>query len=105
VDQPTAERALKEIEVLIGEWGQTATPTGGEPWPGEAKASFEWLEGGQLLLECSTVDLPEAPDDVRVHGCDAANRTYYQLYIDDRNACRIFEMSIGNGEWKPWREG
>jgi hypothetical protein len=57
MDQPTAEQALKEMEVLIGEWGQTATPAGGEPWPGEAKASFEWLEGGQLLLERSTVEM------------------------------------------------
>jgi hypothetical protein len=105
MDQPTAEQALKEMEVLIGEWSQMATPAGGEPWPGEAQASFEWLEGGQLLLERSTVEMPEAPDGVRVYGCDAANLTYYQLYTDDRNVCRIFEMSIGNGEWKLWREG
>jgi hypothetical protein len=58
MDQPTAEQALKEMEVLVGEWSQTATPAGGEPWPGEAKATFEWLEGGQLLLERSTVDMP-----------------------------------------------
>jgi hypothetical protein len=62
MDQPTAEQALKDMEVLIGEWSQMATPAGGEPWPGEAQASFEWLEGGQLLLERSTVEMPEAPD-------------------------------------------
>jgi hypothetical protein len=39
MDQPSAERALKEIEVLVGEWSQAATPAGGEPWPGEAKAT------------------------------------------------------------------
>ena len=38
--------ALKEIKVLVGKWNQTATPAGGEPWPGEAKTTFEWLEGG-----------------------------------------------------------
>ena len=105
MDQPTAEQALKEMAVLVGEWSQTATPAGGKPWPGEAKATFEWLEGGQLLLERSTVDMPEAPDGVCVYGCDAANGTYYQLYTDDRNVCRIYQMSIGNGEWKLWREG
>jgi hypothetical protein len=105
MDQPTAERALKEMEVLVGEWSQMATPAGGEPWPGEAKATFEWLEGGQLLLERSTVEMPEAPDGVCVYGCDAANGTYYQLYTDDRNVCRVYQMSIGNGEWKLWREG
>jgi hypothetical protein len=30
MDQPTAEQALKEMEVLVGERGQTATPAGGE---------------------------------------------------------------------------
>ena len=105
MDQPTAEQALKEMEVLVGEWSQTATPAGGEPWPGEAKATFEWLEGGQLLLERSTVDMPEAPDGVCVYGCDAANGTYYQLYTDDRNVCRVYQMSIGHREWKLWRAG
>ena len=38
-------------------------------------------------------------------GCDAANGTYYQLYSDDRGVCRVYEMSIGDGEWKLWREG
>ena len=105
MDQPTAGHALKEMEVLVGEWSRQATPAGDEPWPGEAQTTFEWLEGGQLLLERSTVELPEAPNGVCVDGCDAANRTHYQLYTDDRNVCRVYQMSIGNGEWTLWREG
>src|SRR5947208_16904963 len=38
-------------------------------------------------------------------GSDAANGTYYQLYSDDRGVCRVYEMSIGDGEWRLWREG
>ncbi len=38
-------------------------------------------------------------------GCDAANGAYYQLYSDDRGVCRVYEMSIGGGEWRLWREG
>jgi hypothetical protein len=107
MDQPTAEEALQRLEVLVGEWTQEAIPPGGEPWPGEARATFEWLEGSdnRLLIERSTVDMPEAPDGVCVIGCDAAKGTYYQLYSDERNVCRVYEMSIGGGEWKLWREG
>jgi hypothetical protein len=107
IDQRTAEMALNELEVLVGEWIQTATPLGGEPWPGEARATFEWLEGSdkRLLVERSTVDMPEAPNGFCVMGCDAARGVYYQLYTDERNVCRVYEMSIGNGEWKLWREG
>jgi hypothetical protein len=105
MDQPTAQNALKELEPLVGEWTMEATPPGGPPWPGEARATFEWLEGNQLLLERSTVEMPEFPDGVCVIGCDAANGTYFQLYSDDRGVCRVYEMSIGAGEWKLWREG
>jgi hypothetical protein len=107
IDQPTAEQALKKMEVLVGEWSLEAIPPDGGPWPGEASATFEWLDGSdnQLLLGRTTIEMPEAPDGVCVYGCDAANGTYYQLYTDDRGVCRVYEMSIGNGEWKLWREG
>ncbi len=93
--------------MLVGEWSQQATPPGGEPWPGEATVTFEWLEGSdkRLLVERMSVEMPEAPDGVCVIGCDAANGTYFQLYTDDRGVCRVYEMSIGDGEWKLWREG
>ena len=38
-------------------------------------------------------------------GSDAANGTYVQLYSDERGVCRVYDMSIGDGEWKLWREG
>jgi hypothetical protein len=107
LDQPTAEQALKELEVLVGEWTQEATPPGGEPWLGEARVTFEWLEGSdkRLLVERSSVEMPEAPNGVCVIGCDAAKGTYYQLYTDDRNVCRVYEMTIGDGKWTLHREG
>jgi hypothetical protein len=79
MDQPTAEEALARLEVLVGEWAQEATPPGGEPWPGE--------------------------NGVCVIGCDAASGRYYQLYTDDRNVCRVYEMSLEGREWKLWRDG
>jgi len=91
--------------VLVGAWTLEASPPGREPWPGEARATFEWLEGEQLLVGRTAIEMPEAPDSVCVYGCDAANGTYYQLYTDDRGVCRVYEMSIGDGDWKLWRNG
>ena len=105
MDQPTAAEALKKLEPLLGDWALEAIPPGGEPWPGEASASFEWHESGQLLVERTEISLPEAPNTVAVIGCDAANATYYQLYTDDRGVCRIYEMSIDAEEWRLWRHG
>ncbi|HTZ64007.1 MAG TPA: hypothetical protein VMB51_07880 [Solirubrobacteraceae bacterium] len=105
MDQPTAEQALKRLEPLIGEWSLEAIPPDGEPWPGKARATFEWHESGAHLLACSTVEMPGAPNTVSIIGCDAANGTYYQLYSDDRGVFRVYEMTIGDGEWRLWREG
>jgi hypothetical protein len=35
----------------------------------------------------------------------SAKGTFYQLYSDDRGVCRVYGMSIDDGEWKLWREG
>src|SRR5690242_1220642 len=82
-----------------------AAPPDGDPWPGEGRTTFEWHDSGAHLVQRWTVDMPQAPDGVALIGCDAANGAYYQLYSDDRGVCRVYEMSIGDGEWKLWREG
>ncbi len=105
IDQPTARDALKKLQPLLGEWALEATSPVGERWPGEARASFEWHESGAHLVARSTIGLPGAPKTISIIGCDAANGTYFQLYSDDRGVCRVYEMSIGDGEWKLWREG
>ena len=105
MDQTTAEEALKELEPLVGEWVVDARPPEGEPWPGEGRVSFEWHDSGAHLIQRWSVDMPEAPDGVAVIGCDAAAGTYFQLYSDERGVCRVYEMSIGDGEWKLWRDG
>ena len=103
--QPTAEQALHKLSPLVGEWTFKATGADGTPWPGGGRVTFEWHESGAHLVQRGTADHPDAPDNVSIIGCDAASGTYFQLYSDERNVCRIYEMSIGNGEWKLWREG
>ena len=105
MDQPTAEDALRRLEPLVGEWTVEATWPSGEQWPGGGRTTFEWHDSGRHLVQRASADLPEAPDNVSVIGCDAANGTYFQLYSDERGVCRVYEMSIGDGEWRLWREG
>ena len=105
MDQPTAEDALRRLEPLVGEWSLEASPPGGQPWPGDARATIEWHDSGGHLVERSTVDMPEAPDGISIMGCDAANDTYVRLHSDERGICRIYQMSIDAREWKLWREG
>ena len=101
----SAEQALRKLEPLIGEWSMEATSASGEPWPGGGRMVFEWHDSGAHLVQRGTVDHPEAPNNISIIGCDAANETYVQLYSDARGVCRIYEMSIDDKEWKLWRNG
>jgi hypothetical protein len=105
MEQPTAEEALRRLEPLVGAWTLEAKWPNGQAWPGGGSVTFEWHSSGAHLLQRGTADLPEFPDNVSIIGCDAANGTYFQLYSDERGVCRVYEMSIGNGEWQLWREG
>jgi hypothetical protein len=66
---------------------------------------FGWHDSAARLIERVTVDDPDAPDSVSVIGCDGANGTYVQLYLDDSGVCRAYEMTIGDGEWTLRRDG
>jgi hypothetical protein len=105
MDQPTAETALRELEPLVGEWKVQMVPPGGEPVDAGARTVFEWHDSRAHLIQRVSVDLPEAPDSISVIGCDGTNGTYFQLYADDRGVCRVYEMSIGDGEWRLRRDG
>ena len=105
MDQPTAEEVLARLEPLVGEWTFEATWPSGESWPGGGTFTFEWHDSGAHLVQRGTAELPEAPANISIIGCDGANRTYFQLYSDERGVCRVYQMSIGDGEWKLWREG
>lgn len=101
----TNTAARERLQALVGEWTIEAIPPGGPPWPGGGRVSFEWLDGGPLLIERSHVELAEAPDGISVIGCDGMSDTYFQLYTDERDVQRIYEMSLQDGVWKLWRHG
>jgi hypothetical protein len=97
-DQPMAEEALKKLRPLVGEWTLEAKAPNGELLPGAGRVVIEWHDSGAHLIQRSTVDRPEAPDGISIIGCDAASGTYVQLYSDERGVCRIYDMSINEGE-------
>ncbi len=105
MSEPTTTGTRERLDVLVGEWAMEAGPPGGPPWPGGGRVTFAWLDGTSLLIMRTHIVLPEAPDSVSVIGCDAANGTYYQLYTDDRDVQRMYEMSLDDGVWKLWRTG
>jgi hypothetical protein len=93
MDQSTPEQSLRRLEQLVREW--TSEPT----WPdrrnvaGRREGQLRVAPSGAHLIQHGTAELPEAPENVSVIRCDAANGRY-QLYSDERGVCRIYETSI-----------
>ena len=104
MQQPSRNPALERLDALLGNWTMEAAPPGGSPWPGEARVSFEWLEGRTFLIERWTVDLPEAPDGIAIIGAGDEPEKFRQYYFDSRGFHRIYEMTLGEGVWKLWRD-
>ena len=114
MEQAERNPALERLEALVGEWKMAAGPPDGDPWPGEARVSFEWLEGRSWLIQRWTIEMPEAPDGIAVIGLadapasgeeEASGEALRQHYFDSRGVHRVYEMSLEDGEWKLWREG
>jgi hypothetical protein len=105
MSESTNTAARERLEALVGEWTLEAQPPGGPPWPGRGRVTFEWLDGVPLLVERTHVDMPDAPDGIAVIGCDGMSDTYYQLYTDERDVQRVYQMSLDAGVWKLWRDG
>ena len=51
-----------------------AIPAAGEPWPGEARATFEWHDSGAHVVGRSTVDIPGVPNNDVDHGMRRGER-------------------------------
>ena len=59
------------LEPLVGEWSVEAIA----PWaPSDlrGKTVFDWMTGGQFLLQRWEVPVPEAPDGLAVIGLDGS---------------------------------
>jgi hypothetical protein len=98
----SSQSIQQQLSPLVGEWRMESSlgPSGGV----RAHASFEWVLGGQFLLERSEIDVPEAPDGLCVIARDPATGNFTQHYFDSRGVVRLYAMTFDDGVWTLLRE-
>jgi hypothetical protein len=100
MDTESARAALSKLEVLVGEWRMQASladaPAG--------RTAFEWLTGGQFLVQRWEVPHPQAPDGIAIIGLAPDGGGYTQHYFDSRGVARVYAMGLGDGVWTLLRE-
>jgi hypothetical protein len=95
--------ALEPLEALIGTW---ATEVTHPLFDGVVAGSttFEWLEGGQFLVQRSHNDHDLFPDAISVVGRPEAGDGLVMEYFDSRGVRRTYGISLDDGVLRIWRD-
>ena len=94
---------MTSFDALIGTWTTEATHpqidgtvTGRTTW--------EWLEGGQFLIQRSHNDDDRFPDSISVIGPPEDGDGLLMEYFDSRGVRRTYNISLADGLLRIWRD-
>ncbi|KUL44878.1 hypothetical protein [Streptomyces regalis] len=107
--QPTPHTALRQLDVLVGEWDLWALGRS----VGPIRTEFAWGEGGAFLVQRADVGPetalpgewgPNAPfPTVTLIGYDDTAEEFTACYADGRGVARVYRASMTDGTWRQWR--
>lgn len=111
--RPKPNPLLRRLDALVGEWTIVAI-VDGKPVGGQGRTRFEWRDGESFLVQHADVEFDEttpaewvagSPFPVTtIIGLDDTAEQFTMLYADARGVFRVYEMSLGDGVWRIWRE-
>jgi hypothetical protein len=95
--------ALEPFDALIGTWDTEASHRLVDEVI-RGTATFEWLEGGQFLVQRSRTDDDRFPDAISVIGAPEEGDGLVMEYFDSRGVRRTYRVSFEDGVWRMWRD-
>jgi hypothetical protein len=104
MDQAARKAALERLDAFIGEWSVDASFPDAPPTGVAGRTEFEWVLGGQFLVQRSDLPHPDAPDSLAIIGVDPEGEAYSQHYFDSRGVARVYAMTFSDGVWKLLRD-
>ncbi len=103
MDKAARPAALERLDAFVGEWRMEASFADPASYTGvTGRAVFEWVLGGQFLVE--RAEVPDAPDSVAIVGLDHDGEAFTQHYFDSRGIARLYAMTFSDGVWKLLRD-
>jgi hypothetical protein len=104
MDQADRHPALERLDAFVGEWSMEAAFPLARPTGVVGRTVFEWVLGGQFLVQRSEVPHPDAPDSLAIIGLDPDTEAYSQHYFDSRGIARVYAMTFSDGAWRLLRD-
>jgi hypothetical protein len=103
MDQAPRHAALERLDAFVGEWSIEASFARlSAPAGVTGHAVFEWVLGGQFLVE--RAEVPDAPDSIAIVGLDPDGEAFTQHYFDSRGVTRLYAMTFNDGIWTLLRD-
>jgi hypothetical protein len=94
----------RRLDGLVGQWNIELVFPGDPPLRAQTEGSFEWVQEGFFLAYRAGTEGSGYPVGYSIIGADDAQNTYTMLYSDSRGVARLYQMSLGDGVWKLWRD-
>ncbi len=95
--------ALAAFDALIGTWDTEAKHQAVD-FVVTGRVTYEWLEGGHFVVLRSHNDHPQFPDAISIIGAPETGDGLVLEYFDDRGVRRTYNVEIGDGVMRWWRD-
>ena len=98
MDEAERTAKLKPFGALIGEWAIELT----HPMIGDmvvrGRTTYEWLEGGQFMIQRAVNDHSDFPDSLSVIGVMEEENDLSMQYFDSRGVHRVYSIGFDGRE-------
>ena len=102
MDMTERDPVLEPFDALIGTWATEAThPLVDAVVSGTV--TYEWLEGGHILVQRSHNEHELFPDAISVIGAPETGDGLVMEYFDSRGVRRTYGVSLDDGVLRYWR--
>jgi hypothetical protein len=98
----TQQPELQGWQRLVGTWATEVTHPELPRTVVTGRATFEWLDDQQVLIQRSHYDHPEIPDAITVTGIIDGKPSMH--YFDPRGVHRVFAVDITPNAWRFWND-
>jgi hypothetical protein len=94
----------RRLDALVGQWNIELVFPGDPPLRAQTEGSFDWVKEGFFLAYRAGTEGSGYPVGFSIIGGDDTMDSYTMLYSDSRGVGRLYQMSLGDGVWKLWRD-
>jgi hypothetical protein len=104
LDDDDRALVLQRLEPFIGRWTMEALFPGTDRTGPGGLCIFEWMLGGEFLLQRTEFSVPGPPEGVMIVCPDPEGANFTQHYFDSRGVVRLYSMTFEEGIWTLQRD-